>query len=76
MNNMGIILNNIKKREFAFRSFLENHIGSLNNSVHSVVSTSKDLSVVRNKLIALLDLKKKVGLYVTNSRVYLSLIHI
>lgn len=71
MNNMGIIQNNIKKREFAFRSFLENRIGPLNNSVHSVVSTSKNLSVVRNKLISLLDLKKNVGLYVTNSRVYL-----
>ena len=71
MNNMGIIQNNIKKREFAFRSFLENRIGPLNNSVHSVVSTSKNLSVVRNKVISLLDLKKNVGLYVTNSRVYL-----
>jgi LacI family transcriptional regulator len=70
MNNLGTIQNNMKNREAGFRSFFESQASS-KATIQSVISTSKNLSVVRNKVNELLDLNKPIGIFVTNSRIHL-----
>jgi len=71
MNNIGSIQNNMKNRESGFRSFFKNRSDAPSNNIKSVVSTSKNLSLVRNQLIGLIEHKKPIGVFVTNSRAHL-----
>ena len=71
MNNLGTIQPNMKDREAGFRSFFDMRISSAKENIHSVVSTSKNLSLVRKKVMDLIDLKKPIGIFVTNSRVHM-----
>lgn len=70
MNNVYTPQNNLEKREAGFRSFFDTRAVA-NSNIHKVASTAKNLVKVRHKLIQILEMSEKVGIFVTNSRAYL-----